>query len=486
MIRLNFFTWTFYPHEAEALCRKIKRNVVAITSQSILDDFEHWMRYQGNGLQKTTGWMWSRVKKVGDVWEDPVTKNDSILPWSANQPINTFLLQRVELFQYSPFLPTRGALTAGFHCMVLCVTDNPRNYMLKVTVRGLCSRSLYDRHYIFDWQDRYVYIGRFNSTITENGDDWLFTSKTTKGNPTATAKITASSNSLALGTHDVLMEEDLCTKGKEDKVVKITITNCNNTEFTCFDGHCVSIEKRCNRIVDCPDSSDEKDCIILLIDHSTYIKDYPPITVDDDYNTIRVPVNISVDILKILDISEVEGVFEVSFQLHMTWLDDRLTYVNLKAESGLNTMTELEKQDVWKPQVVFANTKTQESVVTDSKVIAQINRRGSHTVGGYHEAILAQYFRGGENTITFSRIYDVSFICEYDMAWYPFDVQSCQLSFTPFGNTGEYIVLVRDKILYKSGKDLSKYFIKQWEFVSFAGEHEGVEGKNKHQEISIQ
>jgi hypothetical protein len=429
------------------------------------------MRYMGNGWQQATGWMWSRVKKVGDAWIDPVTKNDSILPWSANQPIKGFTLQRIELFEYNPFSPTRAAQTDGFFHFAFCITNDPKKYRLKISVRGLCSKSLYDRHYRFDWQDRYVYVGRFNSTIMENGDDWLFTSKTTKGLVRTEAKITASSNSLALGTHNVLMDQDLCTRTKDDKVVKITITNCDNNEFTCFDGDCVAFHKRCNRIVDCPDSSDERDCLILKLDHRTYIKDYPPITVDESYNTIRVPVNISVDILKILEIDEKEGVFEVSFQLHMTWLDNRHTYVNLKEISGLNTMTESEKQDIWKPQIVFANTKTQEAVVTDGKVIAYINKRGNHTVSGYHEAILARYFKGGENTITFSRIYDVSFICKYNMAWYPFDVQSCELSFSPFGNTGTYVVLIKDVIQYKSEKDLSKYFIKQWKFVSCERQH---------------
>ena len=73
------------------------------------------------------------------------------------------------------------------------------------------------------------------------------------------------------------------------------------------------MENRCDRIVDCPDSSDEKGCAILRIDQTTYIREYPPISVDSNRTLIKTPVNISIDILKILEINEVEGILKYLF-----------------------------------------------------------------------------------------------------------------------------------------------------------------------------
>ena len=58
---------------------------------------------------------------------------------------------------------------------------------------------------------------------------------------------------------------------------------------------------RCDQTEDCKDGSDEKNCHVVVIDKSTYLKDkYPP-----PIRTERVLVNVSVVIEKILNIDQV-------------------------------------------------------------------------------------------------------------------------------------------------------------------------------------
>ena len=143
----------------------------------------------------------------------------------------------------------------------------------------------------------------------------------------------------------------------------------------------------------------------------------------------------------------------------------------------MNTLTEQEKLDVWSPNIVFGNTESQRKVVIDRDVIAKIKRPGNHEASSRHEAIRSHYFKGGDNLITFSRIYDIEFICSYNMAWYPFDLQRCELNFKPFGNSGEYVRFVNNFINYYEKMDLSKYYIKQWKFHSVkTNTGTGVEG----------
>ena len=59
---------------------------------------------------------------------------------------------------------------------------------------------------------------------------------------------------------------------------------------------------RCDQTEDCKDGSDEKNCHVVVIDKSTYLKDkYPPPIGNDS----RVLVNVAVQIEKILNIDQV-------------------------------------------------------------------------------------------------------------------------------------------------------------------------------------
>ena len=61
---------------------------------------------------------------------------------------------------------------------------------------------------------------------------------------------------------------------------------------------------RCDQTEDCEDGSDEKNCNVVVIDKSTYLKDkYPPPIKDNE----RVLVNVSVQIEKILNIDQVSN-----------------------------------------------------------------------------------------------------------------------------------------------------------------------------------
>ena len=185
--------------------------------------------------------------------------------------------------------------------------------------------------------------------------------------------------------------------------------------------------KRCNGVINCGDKSDELDCETVIID-STYISDYPPLSENEKDEIIKADVEISVDILSILSISEKDSIFEVSFILNQRWFDGRLVYHNLKNDSDINTITSKEKEAIWRPKLEFSNTKSKEDMVLDQKVFTKIIQMGNHTRSDITVAESAYIFKGEDNPILLSRIYDIRFICEYDMSWYPFDIQVCMMN----------------------------------------------------------
>ena len=148
----------------------------------------------------------------------------------------------------------------------------------------------------------------------------------------AGSQITGSSNSskisYLLGKHNWTIENDTyeCGLGKDyQKVLKLT--SCQDGQFTCDSGQCIEMRNRCDQLFQCRDESDEKNCKLLVL-REGYNKKIPPVT--DNMSTGSVPIEVSITLLKIVNIEEVKHSIEIQFQIEMDWYESRASYNNLK------------------------------------------------------------------------------------------------------------------------------------------------------------
>ena len=84
----------------------------------------------------------------------------------------------------------------------------------------------------------------------------------------------------------------------------------------------------------------------------------PPITVNSSDNSIiSVPVNISIDLLKIIDMDEQDHKIDLQFQITLEWRENaRVVFHNLKQDKSMKTLSEKETSDLWLPRVFYDNT----------------------------------------------------------------------------------------------------------------------------------
>lgn len=59
------------------------------------------------------------------------------------------------------------------------------------------------------------------------------------------------------------------------------------------------------------------------------------------------------------------------------------------------------------------------------------------------------------------RIYNTIFLCEYYLAYYPFDNQKCSMVFRMEGDYGEFVDLKVGNFLYDGPIDLTVYFVRE-------------------------
>ena len=95
----------------------------------------------------------------------------------------------------------------------------------------------------------------------------------------------------------------------------------------------------------------------------------------------------------------------------------------MKTNINMNTLTTKEKQSIWVPKLVFFNTKTKENTRNDDKSFTLARRDSTYKFSETDVKDNIFIFSGADNPFVMSRRYDVEWICDYNMRWYPFDSQ---------------------------------------------------------------
>jgi len=72
-----------------------------------------------------------------------------------------------------------------------------------------------------------------------------------------------------------------------------------------------------------------------------------------------------------------------------------------------------------------------------------------------------QYYAGSENQIRMSRFYNQRFTCDYQMGWYPFDVQKCKMDLSIKKGFAPFTKLLADQLRYDGPPALTKYDIQE-------------------------
>ena len=82
-----------------------------------------------------------------------------------------------------------------------------------------------------------------------------------------------------------------------------------------------------------------------------YNKNVPPIASKD-----LVIVDVSIDLLKVVDIDEEDYSIEIQVEITLKWRENRAAYQNLKKTISLNALTDEDKNMLWLPKVIYENT----------------------------------------------------------------------------------------------------------------------------------
>ena len=190
------------------------------------------------------------------------------------------------------------------------------------------------------------------------------------------------------------------------------------------------MEMRCDQVADCRDESDEKECRIIIL-KGGYNRDLPPIgkRLKDNDTAPPVTVSISITLMKVVEIEEVDHSIHLQFQISLSWKENRVKYQNLKTETSLNTLTMDDIYGIWLPTIVYDNTDQKEvtrlGMEWEWATIVTVTRNLTNNFyrSGLDQVDEAEIFEGAEHKLTMEQMYTWEFQCKYQLQRYPFDTQ---------------------------------------------------------------
>ena len=231
----------------------------------------------------------------------------------------------------------------------------------------------------------------------------------------------------------------------QSEVILIAYTSfqCMQNEFTCNNGFCLGLERRCDNVFDCSDESDEDNCELLEIDKKNYKKTFPPFL-----GSHKTEVRVELKISAISKIDELANTFKAEVQIELKWNDHRIIFNNL-VEKNRNFLDRFWQDQIWLPPLIFKNTEERVPILMGKEVRVEVLRQGEPKkceVSQMHEG---NQFSGDKNELQLVAKDVLFYNCVFELSWFPFDVQHCSIDIRIPKQLRDYTTLIPYRVVYK-------------------------------------
>ena len=391
------------------------------------------------------------------VWV-PVVKTDK-RTWA-----NHYTNELFEVKHWAPQQPTNGQIERCLNVKGMVFYDTDCNVdsrffchftsKVKFIVRG--NSGLKHTEFMINhgtsFNDKLVFRGTDKGSIwyDNNTRTWV----NTKSMPGNDKLLVVALMSTKLQDDELLPigEKTWIIKGKENQTRQLKLTHCKEDEFTCANGECIDLLKKCDVKIDCLDASDEKNCQILDINKSIYQKQLPPLT------STGLEIKIGIDLIFIHQIDELNMKFNSKLKLSMEWNDWRVKYNDLKKK---NILSYEERQQIWTPILIFDNSEDSDSLNTKLGQNQEISveKQSNGTPFGTSSLHEGESYEGKSNSIFYKALFIKQFSCDFDLRNYPFDEQACHIKLTVPSMHRESIKLINGSLAYGSRNTYSQFVL---------------------------
>ena len=339
-------------------------------------------------------------------------------------------------------------------------------------LRGLCEDIEADVYFVIETP--YLFIGFIFSQIIFSEEKYQWELQSIKNNRTI-AYMTEWGMEPPIGEHEWYFPDSVC----EDKTPEVGVAIPPGDEtnyryrtlnlhleaeqpgnFCCKDGTCLDSNLVCDGSPDCQDEEDEENCKDVLVP-DFYDSGNPPTKViyEDRKKSIR-PTNmeVNVEILDILSVSQEDSYFRIFYDLKFQWHDEFLEFEFLKPLENGNVIRNM--SSIWYPQVKFYHINDEK--VLEKKITVQKNDTATMSTD-HTDLDVREIYDGKNNRLKLSLKLRQEIVCSFhNVPQYPFSDEECYLQFFLEGVANNLVNFDPCNIKDSGPSVVNQYNIKEW------------------------